>query len=106
MMACAIPGWCLGTLFGVVLGSVLPARLVSALSVALYGMFIAIIIPPARKNRVILSVVSVSMLLSAVFTYTPILREISSGFRIIILTIVLAAAAAILFPISDKEEAK
>ncbi len=106
MMACAIPGWCLGTLFGVVLGEVLPARLVSALGVALYGMFIAIIIPPARKNRVILSVVSVSMLLSCLFTYTPVLCEISSGFRIIILTVIIAAVAAVLFPVKDKEEAK
>ncbi len=103
MMACAIPGWCLGTLFGVILGNVLPARIVSALSVALYGMFIAIIMPPARKNRVILGIVALSMAASAVFTYAPVLSLISSGFRIIILTVIIAAVAAILFPVTDKE---
>ena len=103
MMACAIPGWCLGTLFGVVLGNILPSRVVSALSVALYGMFIAIIIPPARKNKIILSIVALSMIASLIFTYAPIVSQISSGFRIIILTVVIAALAAIFFPVKDEE---
>ena len=103
MMASAIPGWCLGTLFGVILGAVLPARIVSALSVALYGMFIAIIIPPARKNKIILAIVALSMTASLVFEIVPILSSISSGFRIIIITVVFAALAAILFPVKDEE---
>jgi predicted branched-subunit amino acid permease len=104
MMASAIPGWTLGTFFGVALGNILPDRLLSALGVALYGMFIAIIIPPARKNRVVTGVVAISMAASALFTYLPVVREISSGFRIIILTLVIAAVAALLFPIQEAEE--
>lgn len=104
MMSVSIPGWTLGTLFGALLGSVLPSRLLSAMGVALYGMFIAIIIPPARKSKILTGVVGVSMLLSLAFTYAPFVKEISSGIRIIILTVVIAAAAALLFPIEEKED--
>ena len=104
LMSAALPGWILGTLLGVVSGGLLPARVISALSVALYGMFIAIIVPPARKSRIIAGVVSVSMLLSFLFAKLPVLRQISSGFRIIILTLVIAGAAAVLFPVADEKE--
>ncbi len=103
MICSAVPGWCLGTLLGVIMGNVLPHRIISALSVALYSMFIAIVIPPSRKNRVIAGVVAVSMLLSLVFSLTPVLNTVSSGFRIIILTVVISSLAAILFPVKDKE---
>lgn len=102
MMTTAIPGWTLGTLFGVIMGNVLPTRIVSALSVALYGMFIAIIMPPTRKNRVLAAVVPVSMLSSLAFTYLPVVSQISSGFRIIILTVVIAAVSAALFPVGKE----
>lgn len=101
LMAVAIPGWTLGTLLGVVLGGAMPARLLSACSVALYGMFIAVIVPPARDNKVILGLVVVSMLASALFAMLPVLRAISSGFRIILLTLVIAGAAAALFPVQE-----
>ncbi|MBR5459784.1 MAG: AzlC family ABC transporter permease [Clostridia bacterium] len=104
MMASAIPGWTLGTFFGVVLGNILPDRLLSALSVALYGMFIAIVIPPSRRNKVVAGVVALSMLASALFTYLPVVSQISSGFRIIILTVVISAVVALLFPVEDKED--
>lgn len=104
LMSAAIPGWTLGTALGVISGSLLPARFISALSVALYGMFIAIIVPPARKSKLILGIVSVSMLLSYLFTLLPVLSKISSGFRIIILTILIAGASAILFPVNDEEK--
>jgi len=104
MMSVSIPGWTLGTLFGALLGSVLPESLLSALGVALYGMFIAIIIPPSRKSRVVLGVVVISMLSSALFKYAPILEKISSGMRIIILTVVISTVAALLFPIKEKED--
>lgn len=104
MICSAVPGWCLGTLFGVIMGNVLPHRIISALSVALYSMFIAIVIPPSRKNRIIAGVVVVSMLASLVFALTPVLNTVSSGFRIIILTLIISSVAAILFPIKDKEE--
>ena len=53
-MTVSIPGWALGTFFGVIMGNILPPSLVSALSVGIYGMFLAIIIPPARKSKIIL----------------------------------------------------
>lgn len=102
LIAVAIPGWVLGTVLGAAAGSILPAILTNALGIAIYGMFIAIIIPPARENRVVAGVVVLSMLLAAVFAYTPWLREISSGFRIIIITMLTAGGAALLFPIEDK----
>ncbi len=104
MMALSIPGWTLGTFLGVLSGNILPSRILSALSVALYGMFIAIIIPPAKKNRVVAGVVAVSMLASFAFGILPIVKNISSGFKIIILTVIIAASAAFLFPIEEKEE--
>ena len=86
------------------LGNVMPDRLLSAMSVALYGMFIAIIIPPVRKDKIIAGLIVVSMIASSLFTYLPILRDISPGFRIIILTIVIAGIAAVLFPIETESE--
>ena len=103
IMSVAIPGWTFGTLLGIISGSLLPARVISALSVALYGMFIAVIIPPSRKSKIIAGIVIISMTLSFAFTKLPLLKEISSGFRIIILTIVIAGVAAYLFPVKDNE---
>ncbi len=99
-----LPGWVIGTLLGAVLGNVLPHRLLSALGVALYGMFIAIIVPPARKNKFIAVIILIAMICSAVFSYMPILKSISSGFRIIILTVIISAFAAVIRPIEDKKE--
>ena len=106
LIAAAFPGWVLGTALGCLSGDILPASVLSALGVALYGMFIAIIVPPTKNNKVLLGVVVISMLLSLVFAVTPILKEISSGFRVIILTLVIASAAAYFFPIKDEEEAQ
>lgn len=100
----ASPGWALGTFLGALSGELLPARMLSALGVALYGMFIAIVIPPAKENKIIRGLVIVSMLSSFLFSITPILKNISSGFTIIILTIVIAGVAALLFPIDAKEQ--
>ena len=99
----AIPGWAIGTYLGVLMGNVLPSNVVSALSVGLYGMFIAIIIPPARENRLLAGLIIVSMLLSLLFTVLPVLSNIPSGTSILILTIVISAVAAILFPIKEGE---
>lgn len=99
-----IPGWALGAFFGVIMGNILPASIVSALSVGLYGMFLAIIIPPARKNKIIATIVFVSMILSLIFKITPILSDISEGMRVIILTVVISLAAAILFPLEEENE--
>ena len=100
-MLLAIPGWSIGTFIGVLMGSILPANVVSALSVGLYGMFIAIIVPPARQNKVILSFVIISMALSGICEWAPLVSTIPSGVRIIILTVVIASIAAIMFPVTD-----
>jgi predicted branched-subunit amino acid permease len=101
VISIAMPGWAFGTFLGVVSGNILPARVLSALSVALYGMFLAVIIPPAKGNKIISGVILLSMFLSLAFTKLPLLSQISSGFRIIILTVVIAGIAAFLFPIKE-----
>lgn len=103
-MTVSIPGWAVGTFLGVIMGEVLPMSLVSALSVGLYGMFLAIIIPPARKNRVIAGAVVIAMSLSLAFSKLPLISNISEGMRVIILTVVISLASAILFPIKQEEE--
>lgn len=102
IIAVSWPGWVLGTALGCLSGSLLPARILSALGVALYGMFIAIIVPPTKTNRVLLGVVAISMLFSLVFAVTPVLKTVSSGFRVIILTVVIAGVAAWLFPVKEE----
>lgn len=100
--AVAGPGWTAGTFLGALLGAALPDRLGRALGVALYGMFIAIIIPPA-KSRIICGIIIVSMLASWLFSVLPGIREISEGFKIIILTVVIAGFAAWRFPVREEE---
>ena len=97
-------GWTSGTFVGAVLGNVLPARLLSALSVALYGMFISVFIPEARKSRVVAVLVAVSFAASFACAYLPVISQISEGIRIIVLTVVISLAAALLFPINEKEK--
>lgn len=100
----ALPGWALGTLLGILSGSIMSPRLLSALGIALYGMFIAIIVPPAKGNKVIMGVILASMFLSFAFAQIPVINEISSGFKIIILTVIIAGAAAIFFPIKEENK--
>lgn len=102
LIAVAVPGWVLGTITGAAAGNILPTVLTNALGIAIYGMFIAIVIPPAKESRPVAGVVILSMALSAVFTYAPWLREISSGFRIILVTLLIAGGAAFFFPLEDK----
>lgn len=97
----AVPGWVLGTLAGAVSGNILPSFVISALGVAIYGMFLAIIIPPARQNRAVLLVVLSAMGLSFLFSILPVLNRITSGFVIIITTVTVAGIAAWLRPIED-----
>lgn len=101
LIAASWPGWVLGTALGCISGDILPPSVLSALGVALYGMFIAIIVPPTKKNKVLLGMVIISMLLSLVFAITPVLNTISSGLRVIILTIVIASVAAYFFPVKE-----
>lgn len=99
----ALPGWALGTFFGVLMGNILPVRLVSALSVALFGMFIAVFMPPARKERVIGVLVVISMFCSWLLSTVDFFSFMSEGARVILLTVTISAIAAILFPIKDEE---
>ena len=99
----ASPGWILGTFLGALAGNILPASLSSALSVALYGMFLAVIVPPSKKDSAIAAVVILSMLGSCAFTFLPYLNNISSGTRIIILTLVIASAAALIHPVREDQ---
>ncbi|MCR5033461.1 MAG: AzlC family ABC transporter permease [Lachnospiraceae bacterium] len=103
-MAVALPGWAVGTYLGVMMGNILPARVVSALSVGLFGMFLAIIIPPARKSKVILTLVVISMVMSYLCGVIPFLAQISTGMRTILLTVVISLIAAILFPHEEEPQ--
>jgi predicted branched-subunit amino acid permease len=102
LMSVALPGWALGTLLGVISGSILPSRLTSALSIALYGMLLAVIIPPAKRSKILSGIILISMIASFLFTKLPLLNMISSGVKIILLTIIIAGIAAALFPIKEK----
>lgn len=102
-MIISIPGWASGAFFGVIMGNVLPPSVVTALSVALYGMFLAIIIPPARKDKVIGFLVVISMALSFVFEKLSFLGETMQSFKVIILTVLISLVAAIFFPKEDEE---
>ena len=97
----SVSGWCLGTVLGVVAGNILPALVTNALGVAMYGMFLAIIIPPTKENHFLGALVAVSMAASGLFSVLPYLRAISSGFRVIILTILIAGIAAVIHPIEE-----
>ncbi|MEF9918042.1 MAG: AzlC family ABC transporter permease [Eubacterium sp.] len=97
-------GWAMGTLVGAVASTILPEFIRSALGIAIYGMFIAIIIPPARKNRAVRNVLIVAVALSCAFTWAPLLNQVSAGFTIIICTIAAAALGAWIYPISEEDE--
>mgnify|MGYP005953429465 CR=1 FL=1 len=103
MMIIAMPGWALGTFLGTTVGNVLPASAVSALSVGLYGMFLAVIIPAAKKSKIILGVVAVTMGASFVLDVIPLFASIAAGTRTILLTVVIASVAAVLFPVKEEE---
>ncbi|MBQ9206912.1 MAG: AzlC family ABC transporter permease [Treponema sp.] len=103
-MAVAVPLWSIGTSLGIIAGNLLPALVVNALSVALYGMFLAIIIPPAKKNMTIAAAVAISFVLSWLFSVAPFIKTLSSGNRTIILTVAISAVLAYLKPIEEEAE--
>lgn len=102
LIALPVLGWVGGTLTGAVASTLLPAAVISALGVALYGMFIAIVVPVAKENREVLIVAGSALLFSTAFYYLPVLREISSGFTIIICTVAAAGIGAVLFPVKEE----
>lgn len=96
-------GWSLGTVLGAFICSSLPASLSSAMGIALYGMFIAIIVPPAKKSKSILIIVLISIVMMCILKYTPIFQFISPGFRIIVGAVSGAAIGACLFPVKEQK---
>ena len=97
-----IVGWTTGTLCGALAGSVLPASIQAALGVMLYGMFVAIVVPPAKQNRPVLICVVLAMVFSTLFTIVPLLRQTSAGIAIVICTVAAAALCAWMFPVSEE----
>lgn len=98
-----IIGWTLGTALGCISSDILPSRVLDALGISLYAMFIAIIIPDSRKKLSVFLVVLLAAGLGVLFYYTPYLKEISIGFQIIISTIAASVFGALVFPIKDNE---
>ena len=96
-------GWTAGTLLGAVAGNLLPVVVISALGLAIYAMFIAIVLPKVKQHRPTALCVGIAVLLSCAFYYIPILRKIPSGFSVILCAVVAAAVAALACPV--KEEA-
>ncbi len=96
-------GWALGTLFGALLGNVLPDRLMSALSLAIYGMFIAIVTPEMKKSKAVIFTVAVASICSCAFYFLPMLKNVSSGITITVCAIFAATVAALLFPVNEEE---
>ncbi|MGI5978288.1 MAG: AzlC family ABC transporter permease [Oscillospiraceae bacterium] len=103
-MLVAMPGWACGTFLGVLAGNLLPVRLVSALSVALYGMFLAVIVPPARKDKVVAALLPLCFFASWAAAKLPGIAALSAGTRTIFLTLVIAGAAALFFPVQEETE--
>ena len=96
--------WCLGTILGAVAKDILPAIVVTSLSVAMYAMFIAIVVPVARDSKPVLTCVIASVILASLFRFVPLLSGVPSGFVIIIIAVSVSALMAYLFPIGDEEE--
>lgn len=96
-------GWTLGTLLGTLLGSVLPDSIMSALCLAIYGMFVAIVCPKVKESKTLLLVVFVSVFLSCLFYYLPVLNTLSSGVSISVCAVLAAVFGALLFPVKEEE---
>lgn len=105
LISTPILGWSLGTLLGGLICSALPEALSSAMGIALYGMFIAIIVPPAIASRPVLIIILVSVAVTVILRYLPVFSFISDGFRVIIATIIGAAFGARFYPVEEKENA-
>lgn len=96
-------GWTLGTATGAVATTIMPEALSTAMGIALYGMFIAIVIPPARGNASVSIAVLLAVMASLLFSYVPVLKNISGGWTIIIITLLVSSLCATLFPIKTEE---
>lgn len=97
-------GWSLGTLLGAVAGNILPDILVSALGVAMYGMFIAIVVPPSKKSRTTALCVLTAIAMSCVMNFVPVFEKVPGGFVIIICAALASLIFAIIAPVKDESE--
>ena len=97
-------GWSLGTALGAFAGEILPASVCSALGIAIYSMFVAIIIPPSKTNRGVLFCVLISALMSCMFYYVPLFKGLSGGFAVIICAVTSSVIMALLKPVREEEE--
>lgn len=105
LMILPIIGWTTGTVIGAVSGNLLPETICNALGIAIYGMFLAVIIPKARQDKGVLKVIIIAVVLSCCFRYLPVLNKVSSGFVIIICAVVASGIGALLFPAKQQEVA-
>ena len=103
LMSIPVLGWTSGTVIGAVLGNIMPLIITNALGVALYGMFIAVVVPKARENMQVLAVVAVTLIISSALYYIPAFDKISAGFAIIICAVAASAIGAALFPVNEEE---
>ena len=97
-------GWSIGTFLGGAAGNILPQTVCNALGIAIYGMFVAIIIPPACENRGVLICVITAVALSCIIYYVPVFHFISSGFSIIICAVFASALCAYMRPVEEAED--
>ena len=97
-----IVGWTAGTFLGAVAGGLMPTNVAMAMNVMLYGMFIAIVVPVAKKSRPVLIVACIAIGCSCLFRYVPLLNQVSEGISIIICTVVAAVLGAIFFPVKEE----
>lgn len=102
LMTLPVICWTGGTLLGAVAGSFLPASVLSALGVAIYGMFVAIILPVAKRDAAVAGVALGAAALSCAFTWLPGLQRVSSGFAIIICAVLAAAVGALIRPVEEE----
>ena len=99
-------GWTLGTLFGAICGNILPKVVISALGIAIYAMFIAIIVPKVKTSAKTALAVLSAIALSCLFKYLPVLKTVPAGFVIIICAVSVSVIFAIIAPIPEEEEVK
>lgn len=97
-------GWTSGTFLGAVAGNILPAIVTAALGLAIYGMFTAIVVPVAKKEKATALCVLLAIALSCMFRYLPLLKNVPSGFTVIICAVVASAIFAVVAPIKTEEE--
>lgn len=104
LMSLPILCWTGGTFFGAAAGEILPAAVLSALGVAIYGMFVAIVLPVAKKSLAVALVAGLAMALSCCFAWVPFFNQVSGGFAIIISAVVAAMVGALFFQLGEEDE--